>query len=102
MGARFGVQILEGPREFSLIQNIQTGSVGCPASYTRGTTVLHWKKSGLGVKLTTHLNISADGKNEWHYTSTPPLFTHGAERKTFPLLSFTLINIITTVCDNIM
>ena len=45
---------------------------------------------------------SADSKNEWHYTSTPPLFTCGVDRKTLPLLSFTHINIIITICDNIM
>jgi hypothetical protein len=57
---RFRVQILGGPREFSLIQNIQTGqtgSVGHPASCTGGATVLYWKQNYQGVKLTTYLDV---------------------------------------------
>jgi hypothetical protein len=34
---------------------------------------------------------SADGKNEWHYTSTPPLFTQGVDRKIFPLFLLPLL-----------
>jgi hypothetical protein len=45
---------------------------------------------------------SDDGKNEWHYTSTPLLFTHVVDRKTLPLPSFTLIKNIITICDNSM
>jgi hypothetical protein len=32
---------------------------------------------GLGVKLTTHLHLVPRSKNEWRYTSTPPIRLHG-------------------------
>jgi len=74
--------------------------VGCPASYTRDTTVLYWELERPRCEVNCSPKHSADGKNELHYTSH--IYTHGGDRKTFPLLSFTLINIIITVCDNIM
>jgi hypothetical protein len=35
-----------------------------------------WGSSGRGVKLTTHLLLVPRSKNEWSYTSTPPVHLH--------------------------
>jgi hypothetical protein len=35
-----------------------------------------WGKSGRGVKLATHLHLVPRSKNEWSYTSTPPIRLH--------------------------
>jgi hypothetical protein len=36
-----------------------------------------WGKNGRGVKLTTHLHLLLRSKNEWSYSSTPPIRLHG-------------------------
>jgi hypothetical protein len=36
-----------------------------------------WGQSGRGVKLTTHLHLVPRSKNEWSYTSTPPIRLNG-------------------------
>jgi hypothetical protein len=36
-----------------------------------------WGYSSRGVKLTTHLHLVPRSKNEWSYTSTPPILLHG-------------------------
>ena len=52
---RSGVRIPTGSSHFSLLQYVQTGSGAHTASCTMDTGVLSRKKSGRGVKLTSHL-----------------------------------------------
>jgi hypothetical protein len=48
------VRIAVGARDFSLLQNVQTGSGAHPVSYSLHTGVLSWGYSGWGMKFTTH------------------------------------------------
>jgi hypothetical protein len=63
-----------GGRHFSPHRRVQTGSGAHPASYTMSTRAL-----SLGVKWPGREadNSSAEVKNAWSYTSTPPLRLHG-------------------------
>jgi hypothetical protein len=55
-----------------------------------------------GVMITTHLHFSAEVKNEWSYTSIPPVYFHGEydDKMIFTFtvwrLSRSLINMLTT------
>jgi hypothetical protein len=64
---------------FSLHFRVQNGFGAYPASYPRGTRVSFRgaKRPGRGVKLITHLHLVPRSKNEWSYTSTPPIRLHG-------------------------
>ena len=59
-----GFEIPVGARDFSSLQNVQTGSGTHPSSYSKGAgprpEVSHTSASSAGVK------------SEWNYTSTPP------------------------------
>jgi hypothetical protein len=67
-----GFQIPVGARDFSSLQNVQTGCGAHPSSYSVGAgprpEVSHTPASSAGVK------------NEWSYTSAPPICIHGADR----------------------
>jgi len=54
-----------------------------PASYSKGTGILPWGKSGRVLELTTLLYLVAKVKNEWSCTSAPPLCLHGMDRTNF-------------------
>jgi hypothetical protein len=45
-------------QKFFLLQNFQTSSEDHTASYSAGTAALFWRESGLGMKVTTHLDLS--------------------------------------------
>jgi len=47
-----------------------------------GTKVLYW-----GMKMTTHLKLVPEVKNEWSYSSVPSICHHGVDRDNF---SFTV------------
>jgi hypothetical protein len=42
MAGQSRVEILAEAKDFSLLQNVQIGSVAQPASYLTGTKVLYW------------------------------------------------------------
>jgi hypothetical protein len=71
------VQFSAGAENFSLHHRVQRGSGAHPASYPMGTGTL-----SLGVKRPRREAdhsppSSAEVKNEWSYTSTPPIRLHG-------------------------
>jgi hypothetical protein len=65
--ARTGVRVSAGYRNFSLHHRVQTGSGAHPASYPMGTGVFSPDHSP---------PYSAEIKNAWSYTSTPPISFH--------------------------
>ena len=72
---RSGVRNLARASEFPLALNVQTGS----EAHIEGTGV----SSGLGLKLTSHVQRAAKFKNEWRFTSTPCIRLHGVDKKNF-------------------
>jgi hypothetical protein len=46
LGTTCVTALLKGLEIFSCLQNIQTGSMAHPASYSMGTVVLPWGKAG--------------------------------------------------------
>jgi hypothetical protein len=52
------VEILAEAKDFSLLQNVQTGSVAHPASYLKGTKVLSWGYSSQGIILFIYLQLA--------------------------------------------
>ena len=75
-GLRAGRSSVRTPseaRNFSLLQNISTGSVAHPASYWIDTWVLSWVM-GRGVKLTTHLQLVL----RWRLSGAIPLLPQDA------------------------
>ena len=54
---RYGVQVPMRARDFSLLQNVHTGSVAHLASYRIGTGVTSGGQTGRDVKLPTHLHL---------------------------------------------
>jgi len=53
-----GARNIAGPRNFFLLQNIQTGSGSHPASCSLGTGVPSWGLGAQGMMLTTHLYLA--------------------------------------------
>jgi len=61
-------------RELSILQNVLTGSAAHPASYSIGYWALPLKHED------DHSPPSSTiVKNEWRYTSTPPVFPYGMQ-----------------------
>jgi hypothetical protein len=56
-GGLSGVRILADSTNFSVVQNLQTGSGALPAFYAVGTGVLSRWRSGWTVKLTAHRHL---------------------------------------------
>jgi hypothetical protein len=56
-------------KDFSLLENVQTGSVALPFN---GTGVLSRQQNGRGVQVNHSPPYSAEVKNEWNSTSAPP------------------------------
>jgi hypothetical protein len=85
-GGRSGVRLPTGSRGFSLHQNVQTGSRAHEAFHLKGIERLFSRRGiGRGVKVTTHLHLCVQVKNEWSYTSTAGILScHGLGK----LLSF--------------
>jgi hypothetical protein len=72
------VRFPAGAGNFSHHHCIQNGSGAHPALHPMGTRVsFPGGKAARGVKLTTHLHLAPRSKNEWSYTSTPPIHLHG-------------------------
>jgi hypothetical protein len=67
------VRFQAGAGNFFLHHSVQNGSGSYPASYPMDTR----NSFPGGVKLTTHLHLVPRSKNEWSYTSTPPVGLHG-------------------------
>jgi hypothetical protein len=96
-----GVRFPAGAGNFSLRPRVQTGSGAHPASYPVGN-----RGSFLGVKRPRR---EADHsppptaevkKNEWIYTSTPPIRLHGVALKLSTgtsLLSYIVIQLVTYI-----
>ena len=57
LAGRSGVRIPVGAGDFSVSQNLQTGSASHSALYLMGAEVLSRGKSGRGVKLSTHFHL---------------------------------------------
>jgi hypothetical protein len=73
-----GVSVLAGARNFSLHHRVRTGSVGLtqsPVQWIPGTLSLRVKRPGRETDHTPP--FSAEVKNAWSYTSTPPVRLHG-------------------------
>ena len=78
---RSGVPVPLGTRDFSVFQNVQTGS---GASYSKGN----------GILLRAY---SSKIKNEWDSTSTTPICFQGMGRENLLLLCFNFIEKIQTM-----
>jgi len=78
----YKVQLLAGERDFSLLQNVQPGSRTHRASYT-GVQGSFSRINQPGHE-SDHLPPSnTKVKNEWSYTSSPPLCLHDICRDKF-------------------
>jgi hypothetical protein len=64
-------ETLQG-REFSLLHSVQTYTGAHPASYLMGTGVLSQGIKRPGREADHSPQASAEVKNAWIYTSTPP------------------------------
>jgi hypothetical protein len=60
---------------FNTASRTALGPTQPPINWVPGA--LSWGWSGRGVKLTIHLHLVPRSKNEWSYTSTPPIRLHG-------------------------
>jgi hypothetical protein len=60
---------------FTTTSRMALGPTQPPIQWVPGAVSLG--ESGRDVKLTTHLHLVQRSKNEWSYTSTPPLHLHG-------------------------
>jgi hypothetical protein len=71
------VWFLAGARDFSLLQNVQTASGAHPASYAKSTkNSPPLEAQWLGRKDDHTPPSSVMVKNEWSYTSAPPVHIH--------------------------
>jgi hypothetical protein len=64
---------------FTTASRMALGPTQPPIQWVPGALSLGLKR--LGVKLTTHLHLVPRSKNEWSYTSTPPVRLHGVVLK---------------------
>ena len=78
---RTGVRTPPGIRDFSLYQNVQTGSGPHTTSYAMDTGVPFWE-----IKRPERPS-SAEVRNWWSFTSTPPECRHGVDRDEFAFYS---------------
>ena len=82
---RSGIRFWAGERDFSVLQNAQTGFGAHPISYLMGTDVLFWGLNGQGLKLTTHLHlvlsVTMSGGALLLHPPSPRAFLHIASRR---------------------
>jgi hypothetical protein len=83
---RAGVWFPAGAVDFYLLKNVQTGYGAQPASSSMSTGLFFF----LGVKRPGHEfdhipPSAAEVKNEWSYTSAPPVYLHGVDRDNLTL-----------------
>jgi hypothetical protein len=71
------VRLPAGAGNFSLHHRVQNGSGDHPASYPMGTGALYLGVKQLGREADHSPPYSAEVKNAWSYTSTPPIYLHG-------------------------
>jgi hypothetical protein len=71
-----GVRVPEGVGSFSLHHHVQTGSGAHSASYPMGTRALSLGIQRPGREADHTPTSSAEVKNAWSYTSTPPISLH--------------------------
>ena len=69
-------------KRFLSSPKVYTSSGALPDSYSVGTVVLQRGKAVKGVTLIIQPPVSAKVKNEWSYTSTPPTYPKGVDKKT--------------------
>lgn len=77
-----GVQIPTRTRALSLFQNVHTGSGAHPAPYSMVPgffSGVQWPVHDVYTSLP--LPCSAEFKNKWIYSSTPPLCLQGTDRE---------------------
>jgi hypothetical protein len=71
------VRFPTGARNFSLHHRVHNGSGAHPGSYLMGTRgSFPGGKAAGRVKMTTRLHLVSRSKNQWSYTSTPPVRLH--------------------------
>jgi hypothetical protein len=91
------IHIPVGPRDLSLLQNIQTGTGAHPASYLMGTGFLSWEVKPPGCAVNHSPPCSAKVKNEWSCISAHPVCRHSVNRENrtsfFEVLTLTLLRI---------
>ena len=68
---------------FFLLQNVQTSSGAHPATYLIGTGVRSQAVKWQEHKVNHISTSSAEFKNEWSCTSSPPICLHGTDRDHF-------------------
>jgi len=71
------VQIPVGARDFPLLQNFQTGPQNFLLSVCQSPFL------GERHEVDNPPPAIAEVRNEWSYTSTPPIFLHGVDRDNF-------------------
>jgi hypothetical protein len=75
-----GVCIPAGARDFSLLQNAENGCGAHPSFYSMGTGFFPGLKRP-GSEVDQSPPYSAEVKNEWSYTSSPPISFHDVDRE---------------------
>jgi hypothetical protein len=71
------VRFPAGAGNFSLHHRVQNGSGAHPASYSMGTRVSFPGGKAAGREADHSPPCSAEVKNAWSYTTTPPIRLHG-------------------------
>jgi hypothetical protein len=66
--------------DLSLLRNVQTGSGAHPASYSMRTGPPPGRQAATEFDVDPSPPRSAEVKDEWSYTSTPPICLHGADK----------------------
>jgi hypothetical protein len=89
------VRFPAGVGNFSLHHRIQTGSGAHPASYSKGTGDLSLGVKRPGREADHSPPSSAEVKNAWNCTSTPPI---RLLRRHNPHLEVLFINSLTSLC----
>jgi len=87
----FGVRILVGTRHFSLLQNAKTDCGTHQASYSvspRGSSSLGGREHE--SHKSSSASLSAEVKNEWNYTFTPPMRLYGMYVENFYRIYFSV------------
>lgn len=83
----------QGQRNSSLLKTIMTRSRAHPASYSVGSGALSPGVNTSDMRPTTQPASSAKVKNEWGYTSPPPVWPHGICRDNITFILFTPVSI---------
>jgi hypothetical protein len=63
-------------RDFSFLRNVQTCNGAHPASYSMNIRVLSRGVTLLGLDVGLSPPFVAEFKNEWRYTSVPPIYLY--------------------------